>query len=164
MRNVQLIGFPLGDVELVFVEVGVSHHLEAHVVKTLQRPHTGSTDSNTLAAMIEKLGDGLAAHTDIFGVHLVALHLLTLDGLEGASTHMEGEFLTLDTVGVKIGQHLRREVKSGRRSRHATLDLRVDGLVSGLVALLRFTVKIGRNGQFTHDIDDLGEGTFSGER
>ena len=48
-------------------------------------------------------------------------------------------------------------MQASRGSRHTTLNLGVDGLVSRLVALLSIAVQVGRNRQFTHRVDDVGK-------
>ena len=82
----------------------------------------------------------------------VALHRL-----ERAGTHVQRQFLTLDTMGIESFQDTVGEVQSGSRSSHTALDLRIHRLVGGLVALLRLTVQIGRDGQFTNGIQYLGK-------
>ena len=123
MRIAQFIGLPLGDVKLVFCEVGVGHHFEAHVIETLKGSHAGSAYGNGLTVVVEEFGDGLTSHADVFGVHLMTFHLLALDRLERTSTHMESEFLAINTVGIESSQHLRREVQTSRWGSHTTLDL-----------------------------------------
>ena len=152
-----MIRLPLGDVELVFGEVRIGEDFEAHIVEAFEGAHTGGTDGNRLTIVIEEFGDGLTTHADIFGVHLMAFHLLTLDGLECAGTHVEGQLFALDAVSIQIGQYLRGEVKASRWSSHTSFDLRIDGLVGGFVAVLCLTIEIGRNRQFAHRVDDGGE-------
>ena len=156
-----VIRLPLGDVELVFGEVRIGEDFEAHIVEAFKGAHTGGTDGNSLTIVVEEFGDGLTTHTDVFRVHLVALHLLTLDGLERTGSHVEGQLFALDAVSIQISQHLWGEVKASRWGCHTAFDLRIDGLVGGLVAILRFTIEIGRNRQFAHHIDDGGETDIS---
>ena len=152
-----MIRLPLGDVELVFCEVRIGEDFEAHIVEAFEGAHTGGTDGNRLTIVIEEFGDGLTTHADVFRVHLVTLHLLTLDGLERTSSHVEGQLFALDTVSIQISQHLWGEMKAGRWSSHTAFDLRIDSLVGGLIAVLRLTIEIRRNRQFAHHVDDGGE-------
>ena len=143
--------------QLVFSEIRVSHEFQTHVVQTLEGAHTGGADGNSLTVVVEEFGDGLSSHADVFSMHLMPLHLLALDWLERTSTHMEGEFLALYTMSIEIGQYLWREVQTCRWGCHTTFNFRVDGLVGRLIAILCLTIQIGRNGQLTHDIKNLGK-------
>ena len=58
---------------------------------------------------------------------------------------------------INVLEHLRREMKTGRRCRYAAFDLGIDRLIGGFVALLRRAVQIWGNGQFTHHVDNLGK-------
>ena len=82
---------------------------------------------------------------------------IALHRLEGSGTHVQRQLLTLDTMGIESLQDTVGEVQSGSRSSHTALDLRIHRLVGGLVALLRLTVQIGRDGQFTNGIQYLGK-------
>ena len=152
-----LVRLPLGDVELVFGEVGVAEHLQTHIVEALQGADTRGADGNGLSLVTDQFGDGLTAHTDILGMHLMTLDFLALHGLKRACADVQRQFLTVDAVGINRLKHLRCEMQTGCRCRHTALNLRIDRLVGGLVALLRRTVQIRRNGQFTHGVDDLSE-------
>ena len=146
--------------ELLLGEVGVLHDLEAHVIEALEGADTGGADGDGLPAMLDEFADGVATHADVFGMHLVTFDFLALDGLESAGTDVQRQFLALYTVGIEIGEHLGGEMESCRGSGHRTLDLGIDGLIGGLVALLGLAVQIWRDGELAHGIDNLSEGKF----
>lgn len=148
----------MGYMQLVFCKVRMPDDPDTQIIEALKRTHARGTNGNGLAVVAQQLGDGLAAHTDILRVHLMPLHLLALHRLERAGSHMKSQLLALNTMGIEVGQYLGRKVKTGRGSSHTTLNLRVNGLVGGLIAVLCLTVEIGRDGQFTHRIDDGGKG------
>lgn len=100
----------------------------------------------------------VAVYDDILGVHIVARNLLTLDGLERPGTHVEGELVALDAVVVDVVEHFLGEVESGRRCCHRAFNLRVDGLIGCLVAVLGLAVQVWRYWQFADGIENLGEG------
>ena len=107
--------------------------------------------------MLDQFLNSLPAHTDILGMHLVTFNLFTLYRLESTGTHVKSQFLPFYPMGVKIRQHLRREMQPGCWSGNTTLDLRIDCLISGLVTLLCFSIQIWRYRQFSHRIDNLCE-------
>ena len=107
--------------------------------------------------MGNELLDGLATHANKLCVHLVALNLFTLHRFESTSTHMKGEFLAIDTMGIDIGQYLGGEMQSCCGSCHRTLNLGIYCLIGGLVALLGFSIQVWRNRQFAHSVDDFCE-------
>ena len=95
---------------------------------------------------------------DVLGVHSVLADGGALDGLEGAGTNVQRHLLAVDAVSVEGLEHARREVQTGCRGGHAALDFRIDGLIGGLVALLRLAVQVWRYGQLAHSVDNLGKG------
>ena len=95
-----LVGLPLGDVKLIFGEVGVAKNLQAHIVETFQRTDTRGADGNGLSLMANQFGDGLAAHADILGMHLMAFYLLALHRLERTGSYMQREFFTVAAMRI----------------------------------------------------------------
>ena len=144
--------------QAVAVDAGVMVCLHAHPVEALQGAHAGGAHGDGLAVVAQQLVDGLAAHADILGVHLVVCYLLALHGLERACTHMEGELLAVDALVVDGGKHLGGEMQAGGGGGDAALDLRVDGLVGALVAFLGLAVQVGWDREFADSIKHLGEG------
>ena len=107
--------------------------------------------------MCQQSFQGMTPDSHILRVHLMLSDGVALHRLEGSGTHVQRQFLTLDTMGIESFQDTVGEVQSGSRSSHTALDLRIHRLVGGLVALLRLTVQIGRDGQFTNGIQYLGK-------
>ena len=60
-------------------------------------------------------------------------------------------------MGINSAENLGREMETSCRGCHATLDLRVNGLIGGLVALLGLAVEIWRNGELAHRLENLGK-------
>ena len=118
-----VVGLPLVHMQLLFGEFGIAAELAAHVVEALEGAHAGGAHGNGTGLMGKQLGNGLAAHADVFGVHLVTLYLLALDGLERAGAHMERDLLAVDAAAVDGLQHLGGEMQSGRWCGHRTLHL-----------------------------------------
>ena len=58
-------------------------------------------------------------------------------------------------MGIEISQDLWREVESGRGGSYRPFNFGIDSLIGGFVALLSLTVEIRRDGQLSHDIDNL---------
>ena len=143
--------------QLLFADVWVLHHLQAHVVKTLQGAHTGGTNGNDLAVVSQQSLQRMTAHGDIFCMHGVFADGIALDRFECSRTHVQRHFLTLNATSINVLQYTLREVKPSGRSSHTTLNLRIDCLVSGFVALLRLTIQVWRNRQFTHLVENFGE-------
>ena len=143
--------------ELVFGDVAVGQYLQTDVVETFKRAYTGGTHGNGLGIMGKQPFDGAAAHTDVLAVHLVSLYAFALDRLEGTCSDVKRHLLALYATLVDGMKHIVGEVKACRGSCNAALDARVNGLVGGLVALLRLAIKIGRYGQFTHSFEHLGK-------
>ena len=90
-------------------------------------------------------------------MHGVFANGSTLDGFEGTSTNVQRDLFALNTTGIDILQYSFCKVQSGSRSRHTALDLGIDRLIGGLVALLGLAIEIGWNGQFTHRVENLGK-------
>ena len=95
-----VVGLPLVHMQLLFGEFGIAAELAAHVVEALEGAHAGGAHGNGTGLMGQQLGNGVAAHADVFGVHLVALYLLALDRLERSGTHVERDLLAVDAAAV----------------------------------------------------------------
>ena len=108
--------------------------------------------------MGEQSLNGVAVDEDIFGVHLVVLHLFALDGLEGAGADVERDLITLDALGIEGAEDGVGEMKTGCGGGNGTVNLGIDGLIGALVALLGCAVEIGWYGQFAGKLEDFGEG------
>ena len=156
--RLNIVGFPLGDVEAGLGDVGIGDGLEAHVIEGLQGADAGGADGDGLSSVVDELLYGLATDADGLGVHLVAFDLFALDGFEGAGTDVEGEFLAVNAVGIEGGENLRGEMEAGGGSCDAAFDLGIDGLVGGLVALLGLAVEVWGDGEFADAVDEFGEG------
>ena len=74
---------------------------------------------------------------------------------------MKGEFLTVNARLIERFQHTLREVKTGSGGSDRTFDFGIDRLVGRLVALLRFTIEVRRNGQFTYCIQEFCPGVVT---
>ena len=70
------------------IDIGLRQHLEAHIIEALQGAHAGGTNGNSLAIVGQQFFEGLTAHADIFGVHLVTFNLFALNRLKRTCTHM----------------------------------------------------------------------------
>ena len=70
---------------------------------------------------------------------------------------MQRHLVASDAMGVDVFQHLVGKVQACRGSRHAALNLGINRLVSGLVALLGLAVEVWRNGKLAHGVKNLGE-------
>lgn len=148
----------MGDMELLVGEVGGVHEFETDIVEALEGAHGGGADGGAAAAVGKETLDGAARDEDILGVHLVTLHLLALDGTEGAGTDMEGDLVALDALGVKGAEDSIGEMEASGGGSHGTVNLGIDGLVGALVALLGGTVEVGGDGQLAGKLEDFGEG------
>ena len=120
---IHVIWFPLQHVELLLAKVRRPHHLQSHIIETLKGSDTGRTHCNGTAIMSNQFLNSLPAYTDILGMHLVTFNLFTLYRLESTGTHVKSQFLPFYPMGVKIRQHLRREMQSCCWSGNTTLDL-----------------------------------------
>ena len=96
-------------------------------------------------------------HGDKFGMHGMLPYGLRLDGLECASTDMQGQFAAWYPAMADFLKHTVCEVKTGRGGGHRTFHPRIDRLVVVAVGRLRRAVEIWRDGDFTDGIDYLGE-------
>ena len=108
--------------------------------------------------MINQFLNGIPSYTDKLSMHLVTFYSFTFHRLESSCSYMKCQFFALNTMGIKTCQDFRSEMQSCCRSRHTTLDLRIDRLIGSLITLLSLTVEIRRNWQFTHSVDDLCKG------
>ena len=153
-----LIGLPLVHMQLLLRQVWIRHHLQSHIVKTLQCPHTGGADGYRLAIVGNQPFYGVTTYGDILRMHRMFANGLTLHRAERTGTHMQGELFPLNAMGIQVGKYLFREMETCRRGCHTSLDFRIYGLVSGLVALLCLTIQIGRNRQFARRVDNLSKG------
>ena len=107
--------------------------------------------------MLKKMLKGMTVDDDVLCVHVMAFDLLRLHGFEGSGAYMQRHLIADDAMSVDIFQHAVGEMQSCCRCCHTAFDLGVDGLVSGLVALLRLAVEIRRDGQFTHRLKNVGK-------
>ena len=71
---------------------------------------------------------------------------------------MQCHFVCLDTPITQVVEHVLGEMQPGSRCSDRTLDARIDGLISRLVALFGLAVQVRRDWQFTYGIQDLCEG------
>ena len=117
------VRLPLRDMELIFWEVRLFLYLHSHVVKALKGANASGTDSNRMAIVSKKFGNGLTVHTNVFGMHLMPLHLLAFNGFKRTCTDVECQFLTIDTMCIKFSQHLRSEMETSRGSSHTAFNL-----------------------------------------
>ena len=153
-----LIGFPLGDVELLLCEMGGAHELAPDIVEALDGAHGGGAYGGAAAAMGEESLDGVARYVDELGVHLVVANLLALDGTEGAGADMEGDLIALYTSLIDGTQHAVGEMQSRGGGCHGAVNLRIHSLVGVEVALLCGAVEVGGDGQLAHGLEQGGEG------
>ena len=157
------VRFPLVDMKVVGREIGVAFKFQTHIIEALECADTGGSDGYCLAIVCQQALDGVAMDGNVLRVHRVVADGLAFDRSEGASADVQRDFLALDATGVDVAQDTIGEVETGRRSRHAAFNLRIDGLIGRLVALLCLAVQIRRNGQFAHHVDDFSE-TDRGKR
>ena len=101
--------------------------------------------------------DGVTTYGNIFRMHLVFTNRCTLHWAERTGTDVQGQLLALDTTGIQLVQDGIGKVQTSSRRGHTSLDFRIYGLISTQVALLSLAVQIGRNGQFTHSVQDFCE-------
>ena len=151
-----LVGHPLRHLEFVLRQFHVLRQLATDVVEALQRADGGGADRHDLARLAYLLDDA-TADAYPFGVHLMVAYGGRFDRLEGACPHMERHLLAVDVFLAERLEHLGGEVESGRRRRHRTLDLRVDGLVGHLVAVHRLPMQIGRDRQYAESVQYIRE-------
>ena len=83
-----LIRLPLVYVQLLFLDIGITHHLQAHIIKALQRAHASGSHGNSTTAMSQQALDSMTAHSNILGMHCVLANGLALHGLERTGTYM----------------------------------------------------------------------------
>ena len=131
------------------------HGENAHVVEAFEGAHAGGAYGDGFTPVSNELLDGLTAHGNVLRVHVVPTYLLALDGLEGACTHMKGQFLTVNACLIKGVKHPFCEMKPCGGSGYRTFNLGIDGLIGRLVALLSLTIQIRGNGQFAHSIKEF---------
>ena len=78
-----------------------------------------------------------------------------LDGFEGTSTDMQGDFATGDAALIYGLQDFGSKVQTSSGSSYRPLDFRIDGLIGAEVAGFGVAVEIGGNGQFAYGIQYL---------
>ena len=143
--------------QLFLCDIRILQHLQAHIIEALERADTGGSDGYCLAIVSQQTLDGVATDGNVLRVHRMVADGLALDRSEGASADVQRDFLAFDATGVDVAQDAFGEVKTGCRSRNAAFNLRIDGLIGRLVALLCLAIQIRRNGQLTHHVDDFSE-------
>ena len=67
---------------------------------------------------------------------------------------MEGDFAACDATAVALGKHTLGEVQAGCGCCHAALYVRIYRLVVLGVARLSAAVKVGRNGNLSHRVEN----------
>ena len=90
--------------------------------------------------MSDETAYGVAVYGNKFRVHLVSFYHVAFHWLESACSHVQCHLVALNAVGVDVGEYSTGEVKAGSRSCHTAFYLGINGLVCGLVALLRVSV------------------------
>ena len=135
----------------------IGTHPAAHIIKTLERPHTRRPHGDAPTVVPQYSVEDRTAHADILSVHLMPLNLRTLDGLERPRTNVKRHLCALKTAIIQPLQHTLREVETSRRSRYTTLYLRIYCLVRRLVTLLRLPVQVRRDGQFARCVEQFGK-------
>ena len=153
-----LVGHPLGDVQLFFRGIGILEKEAAYVVEALQRAHRSGAYGRGLCPVGDELAQGFSADAEPFGVHVVHPDGFALHRAERPCAHVQRDLAALHAFPVEFGQDLGRKVQSRRGSGHGALHPRVDGLVGFLVALLRFAVQVGWDGEFACGIEQIGPG------
>ena len=148
--------------QLLLTDVRICQHLQAHIVKALQRTYTGRTHRNGLTLVSQQTLNGTAVYGNILRMHGMLANGLALHGSERAGTHMQRHLLAFYATRIDVLQHTLSEVQSGCRCRHTALNLRVHRLVRRLVTLLRLTIQIWRNRQLTQQIKDFCKAAATG--
>ena len=141
-----VVGLPLFDDELLGRGVGVLYEGAAHVVEAFECAHRGGAYGDDAPCGRGQRKEGLARYRYVLGVHGVAGNGVALHRLEGAGSHMQGEFQAGNVSLLQGGEDFGGEVQTGRGGSHRAFDARIDCLVGYLVALFALPVEIGRNG------------------
>jgi len=108
--------------------------------------------------MGEQCLDGFFRHGDKLGMHLVAGDGLRLHGPEGARTHVQCHLGGADPSLPETLHYRGREVEPRRGSCHGAFNTGVYRLVGLIVLRLGGAVEVGRDGQLSRYLQQLGEG------
>ena len=138
--RIGLVRSPLLDMHIILSSIGMGTQIDANIVEALQSADRCGTHSNGLAAVSNQLLNGGALYGNELGMHFMPAYLLRFDRTESTRTHMQSQFLTVNAMCIKVLKHTLRKMKSCSRSRHATLYLGINRLISSLVALLRLPI------------------------
>ncbi|EJX06483.1 hypothetical protein EVA_05409 [gut metagenome] len=108
--------------------------------------------------MCQKALDAFAPYGDPFGMHRMLTNFSRFYRLKSAGTHVQSNLIALNSLLVECLQDPFSKMQTCRRSGNRSLDLGIDRLVGTQVALLRFSIEIGRNGKFADGIKHFREG------
>ena len=93
-------------------------------------------------------------------MHFVAFYFFAFHRFESAGSNVKGDFFQIHSFFLESVQYAFCEMQTGCRGGYGPFYLRVDGLVSFLVAFLCLSVQVGRNGQLTEEFQNVGKGYF----
>ena len=137
--------------------------LDAEPVEAFEGAHGGGAHGyDVLAAVGDEAAEVVGGDMDGFDVHLVFADGVGADGFEGAGADVEGDVFGLDALGFQMVEYLGGEVETCRGGCHGAVVVGVDGLVAGGVGGFGFAVEVGRQGDDSGGLDDLGEGGSAG--
>ena len=143
--------------QLILRNIWISQHFQPHIVEALQSTHTGGSHRNGLGIVSQQSLDGMTMHGDILRMHGMLTNRTALHGAERSGTDMQGDFFAFNTMRINITQYPFRKMQPCRRSSHAAFNLGIYRLIGRLVALLCLAVQVGRDGQFTQHIENVGK-------
>ena len=107
--------------------------------------------------MLEDALDVLSGYFDVLDVHFVLTNGVGTDGLEGASTDVEGNEIGGDMSCLQRVEHLGGEVQPCGGGGDGALVACVDGLIAFVVAADGFAVQVGWKWYDAGLVDDFGE-------
>ena len=99
------------------------------VVEAFERSYRSGSHSDHPAVGTAQLIDEVAAHRDIFGVHLVPFDRVAFYRFKGTRSDMQGDFFPPDAPSIYIGKYFRSEMKSGGRCGDGAFYLRINRLI-----------------------------------
>ena len=102
-------------------------------------------------------GGGGFGDVIFFGVHLVILDVVDLDGAEGPKADMEGDFDDMDTFLLDLVEEFWGEMKAGGGGGSGAEFVGVDGLIVGLV--LELLMDVGRERHGAEAVENFEEDT-----
>ena len=130
------------------------------MIKAFQCAHRSCPYGHCLAVVRYEFFQCVARDGDVFRMHFMPFYFFTFHRFEGSGSHMECQLFQFYSFIAQCVQYAWGEMQSRCRGSHRTFDFGIDSLVSLLVTFLGFPVQVGRDGQFTEDLENVGKSHF----